>query len=286
MNATPSALTRTVALRSGAEMPAIGFGTWRMGEDRGEAVGEQAALARALERGFLHFDTAEMYGEGGAETVLGAALRGVERERMFLTSKFYPWHAGAGDMVACCEASLRRLGTDYLDLYLLHWPGSVPMEETLEGAERLRARGLIRAFGVSNFDAGEMQSLAAAGLDNAIEANQVLYNPSRRGIEFDLLPWLEERGIVCIAYTPIEPQRLSANAAFRSVAEDAGLGVAELALAWHMTQARACPIPKAATLAHVDALADAAERRLGEDLLAAIDAACPPPTAASPLEIL
>lgn len=274
------------ALRSGGAMPGIGFGTWRIGESPGEAERENAALRRALDRGFTHFDTAEMYGEGGSEEILGTAIAGVPRERLFLTSKFYPHHARADQMVAACDRSLRRLGVEWLDLYLLHWPGGTPFEETLEGARRLREAGKIRAFGVSNFDADGMAHLFAAGLSEAIEVNQILHNPSRRGVEFDLLPLLAAHGVACMAYTPIEPHRLSRSAAFRALAEAEGLSPAQLALAWHMTRGSTCPIPKSATPEHVDALADAAAMRLRAATMGAIDAAFPAPTRAEPLEIL
>lgn len=275
-----------IRLTSGAEMPALGVGTWRMGEDRGAAENEVAALRRALDRGFCHIDTAEMYGEGGAEEILGRALAGQDRDALFLTSKFYPQNASAARMTAACERSLRRLGIDCLDLYLLHWPGATPFEETLEGAAQLKAAGKIRAFGVSNFDAQELAGLTERGLAAEIEVNQVLHNPSRRGIEFDLLPQMAASGIACMAYTPIEPRRMAANPGFAKIAAEEGLAPAELALAWHLTLGRTCPIPKAAQPRHLDGLARAAERRLSAETMAAIDRAFPPPAAPEPLEIL
>lgn len=276
----------SVTLRCGRHMPRLGFGTWRMGESPRTADAEVAALRHALACGFTHLDTAEMYGEGGAETLVGRAIAGEDRSRLFLTSKFYPHHAAADQVVAACERSLARLGTDSLDLYLLHWPGSTPFEETLEGVERLLSAGKIASFGISNFDANEVASLFDSGLGDRIDCNQVLYNPARRGIEFDLLPLLERLGVACVAYTPIEPRRLAANAGFARIAADCGLAPATLALAWHMTRGRACPIPKAATLDHIDALADAAGIRLPEDVMAAIDDAFPPPDGPRRLEIL
>ena len=279
--AAPAPLgTPPFRLPGGVGMPRIGIGTWRMGEEAADEATEIAALRRALDRGFTHLDTAEMYGEGGAETVLGKAIAGEDRARLFITSKFYPWHATADAMEAACQRSLRRLGTDWLDLYLLHWPGGTPMEETLEGAARLKARGVIRAFGVSNVDASDMKALARRGLLEGIEVNQVMHNPARRGIEVDLLPLLEEHGIACMAYTPIEPRTMAGNAAFREIAGAEGLSPAGLALG------RACPIPKAATLAHVDELADAAARRLSAETMAAIDRAFPRPERPVPLDII
>ncbi|GMG84181.1 aldo/keto reductase [Paralimibaculum aggregatum] len=275
-----------IRLRSGTVMPGIGFGTWRIGESRSQAEAELAALRHALARGFRHFDTAEMYGEGGSETLLGQAIAGWPREALFITSKFYPHHARADQMERACERSLRRLGIECLDLYLLHWPGSTPLEETLRGAERLRAAGKIRAFGVSNFDIEDIAAAVSDDADRLVDVNQVLYNPGRRGIEFDLLPFLGKAGIACVAYSPIEPGRLGANRGFAEVARGAGLSPARLALAWHMTRSGACPIPKSATPAHVDALAAAAVMRLPDEVMAAVDEACPPPRRREPLEIL
>lgn len=276
----------TVRLRSGLEMPGLGLGTWKMGEVAGQRGEEIAAVRLAIALGIAHVDTAEMYGEGDTEDLLGEALAGLDREGLFLVSKVYPWNADRAGMAAACEASLRRLGTDRLELYLLHWPGSVPFEETLEGAARLKAAGKIRAFGVSNVDVAMLARLERQGLLDAVEVNQVMYNPSRRGIEHDLLPALERLGIACMAYTPIEPARLGRNAGFRAVAEAEGMTPAGLALAWHLTAGRAVPIPKAGRVAHVEALVAAAGRRLSPETMAAIDRACPPPSGPEPLDIL
>ena len=279
-------MTGPSVLKSGVELPSPGFGTWRMGEAPGKRAEEIAALRRAVELGFRHFDTAEMYGEGEAERVMAEAFSGLARDRLFLVSKVYPWNAGADDMVAACEASLDRLGTDHLDLYLLHWPGSVPFEETLEGAQRLKESGKIRAFGVSNFDTRGLGRLIDRGLADGIEVNQVMFNPARRGIEFDLLPLMQEHGIACVAYTPLEPGALSRNAGFRAVADAAGMSTAQLAMAWHLTRGLAVPIPKAGRVPHVEALAEAARVTLNADQLAAIDAAFPPPNRPQPLDII
>ncbi|MEM7189978.1 MAG: aldo/keto reductase [Pseudomonadota bacterium] len=276
----------SVSLQGGNEMPMVGFGTWRMGEDASEAHNEIEALQHAYDRGFRHFDTAEMYGSGGSERVLGEALAEVPRGELFVTSKFYPYNAGRADMASACAASLDRLAMDYLDLYLLHWPGSTPIQETLAGAEDLLSQGLIRSFGISNFDAASIAEMRAAGLTDRIAVNQVLYNPARRGIEFDLLPLMQEIGMICVAYTPIEPHRIGANAAFADVARQAGLSPAQLALAWQVTRGVTCPIPKSATKANIDALADAVGTPLSPETLAAIDEACPPPTQPQPLETL
>ena len=275
----------TVTLKSGLALPSPGFGTWRMGETPAKREAETAALARAIDLGFTHIDTAEMYGEGKTESLLGEVLRHRPRDRLFLTSKVYPWNAAAGDMVAACERSLKRLGTDYLDLYLLHWPGSVPLESTLEGARRLKEAGKIRAFGISNFDTQELSQLAEDGLDGSIEVNQVMYNPARRGIEFDLMPLMKRLRIACVAYTPIEPHRLSRNTAFAAAAARAGLTPVELAMAWHMTRGAAVLIPKTGNVAHVEALYRASQIRLTPDQLTEVDRAFPPPTTAEPLDM-
>ena len=276
----------TITLRSGIDMPALGFGTWHLGESRWAWQSEAAALLHAVDVGFTQFDTAEMYGDGAAEELLGEVLQQRQRDKLFLTSKVYPWKADGERMVAACEDSLKRLQTDYLDLYLLHWPGGVPFEKTLAGAETLLAAGKIRAFGVSNFDTSELRSLNAAGLIDRIDVNQVMYNPARRGIEFDLLPDLQAHGIACVAYTPLEPHRLSRSSAFTAIASEAGLSPPQLALAWQMTRGTAVPIPKASRNEHVDALLAASRIRLTADQLDAIDVAFPPPRSAQPLDII
>lgn len=267
-------------------MPCPGFGTWHIGDHVGAAKDEAAALRHAFDAGFRHFDTAEMYGDGGAEEVLGEALADVPRDQIFLTSKFYPHHARADQVIAACERSLDRLGMEVIDLYLLHWPGSTPFAETLEGAQTLLDQGKIRAFGVSNFDTRGMTRLIEAGLADLIDVNQVMYNPARRGIEFDLLPLLDQHGIACVAYTPIEPWQIEGNADFAAVAAEAGLSPVQLAMAWHCTRRVACPIPKSATPSNIDALAEATEVTLTKDQLAQIDAAFPPPTQAEALDII
>ncbi|MGF1553205.1 MAG: aldo/keto reductase [Paracoccaceae bacterium] len=283
---TEDALARDVALKSGLSMPAVGLGTWRMGEDPDRRGEEIAAIRRAVERRFRHIDTAEMYADGEAERIVGEAIAGLDRDRLFLCSKVYPWNATEAGMAASCAASLDRRGTDRLDLYLLHWPGGVDIAETLAGARGLLDTGLIRAFGVSNVDARGLARLVETGDDAAVDANQVMYNPARRGVEFDLLPAMAKAGIAGVAYTPIEPAAMARNRRFAALAEEVGLTPAQLALAWHTTHDRAVPIPKAATIEHVDALAEAAAVRLDEARMAAIDEAFPPPTRATPLDIV
>lgn len=256
-----------------------------MGEVVAQRAEEISAIHRALDLGITHLDTAEMYGEGRTEELLGEALSG-RRDGVFLTSKVYPWNSGRSDMIAACEGSLARLRTDVIDLYLLHWPGSVAFAETLEAADALKQSGKIRAFGVSNFDMRGIDRMVAAGFDGPVDVNQVMYNPARRGIEFDLLPRLSDLSISTVAYTPIEPGRLAQCQPFSALAEEAGLTAPELALAWHMTRGAAVPIPKAGRVAHADALVRAASVRLDTAQMAEIDRIFPPPDRAVGLDIL
>ena len=275
-----------VILKSGVKMPPFGLGTWRLGEDPAYEAEEIAAILHAIDVGFTHIDTAEMYGDGDTEELLGQAIAARRRPDLFLTSKVYPWNAGTGDMIGACEASLARLGTDYLDLYLLHWPGSVPFVETLAAADRLITDGKIKAFGISNFDTSGLRSIVEAGLADRIDVNQVMYNPTRRGIEFDLLPLMQDHGIACVAYTPIEPDRLTGISEFRNLARQLGMTPVQLALAWHMTRGAAVPIPKASTTAHVAELRKGLDQRLDKGTLAEIDRVLPPPSRPAPLDIL
>ncbi|MEU5851225.1 aldo/keto reductase [Saccharopolyspora shandongensis] len=201
---------RGLRLPGGQELPVLGQGTWGMGERRAQRAAEVAALQRGLDLGLGLIDTAEMYGSGGAEEVVGAAIAG-RRDEVFLVSKVYPHNAGRRDAVAACERSLRRLGTDQLDLYLLHWRGSTPLAETLDAFEQLRADGKIRHYGVSNFGPGDMSELFESELGRRSATNQVLYNLTRRGIELDLLPWCREQELPVMAYSPIEQGRLLAS---------------------------------------------------------------------------
>ena len=279
-------INQTIRLKSGLEMPAFGYGTWKMGEIAVSEAEEIATIHQAIERGVCHIDTAEMYGDGSTELLLGKALAGVDRSSLFITSKFYPFNASKQAMINSCENSLDRMGTDYIDLYLLHWPGQTAFEETLEGAHSLLEQGKIRAFGVSNFDFRELGDLINAGLSDFIDVNQVMYNPARRGIEFDLLPLMQLQNIACIAYTPIEPQLLGRNAAFADLAQSLDLSPAELALSWHMTSGRAVPIPKCSKLKHLDGLLRAAQTTLDAGAMTAIDGIFPPPHQAVSLDIL
>ena len=269
-------------------IPRFGIGTWRMGEHSSAAQAEIAVIKAAIERGVTLIDTAEMYGDGGAETVISRAIAhtpGV-REKLFIVSKVYPHNASRKGAIAACERSLKRLGTDHLDCYLLHWPGEHPIAETVDAFETLKAQGKIRAWGVSNFDLEEMQELVDVANGNNVATNQVLYNLSRRGIEFDLLPWQRERGIPTMAYSPIEQAQLLASSKLKTIAGDIGATAAQLAIAWLLTQPDVIVIPKTSHIARLQENLGALELKLDAATLAALDAAFPPPRKRSPLAML
>lgn len=273
-----------------AALPAIGQGTWYMGEDPAQRSQEIAALQAGLERGLKLIDTAEMYAEGGAEEVTGDALRG-RREQAFLVSKFYPWHAGEVEAVAACERSLRRLQTDYLDLYLLHWRGNVPLEETLRALEKLQQQGKIRHWGVSNFDSDDMQALwaEAGGADCA--ANQVLYHLASRGIEYDLLPVCQRHAVPVMAYCPLAQagrlrQALFTDPRLLAVAQQKGISVAQLLLSWVISHPGVIAIPKASRVDHTVENAAALSVVLTEEERAMIELAFPAPRSKTPLDIV
>ncbi len=266
-------------------MPRLGSGTWHMGERRGERAAEVAALRLALDLGLALIDTAEMYGEGGAEEVVGEAIAG-RREGVYLVSKFYPHHAAPRQLRDACRASLGRLGVDMLDLYLLHWRGSVPLEETVRTLEELVAEGRIRRWGVSNFDVADMEELFRVPGGARCAANQVLYNLARRGIEFDLLSWCRERGVEVMAYSPLDEGRLVDNPGLAAVAGRLGAPPAQVALAWLLREPGVASIPKASRPGHVRSNHAAAALRLDEAVLAALDAAFPPPRRRRALEMI
>ncbi|HEY1503372.1 MAG TPA: aldo/keto reductase [Stellaceae bacterium] len=272
---------RTISLPDGGAMPVLGLGTWMMGERKVAAAAELAALKLGLELGLNLIDTAEMYGSGGAETIVAEAIAG-RRDEVFLVSKVLPQNASRAGTVKACEASLKRLGTDRLDLYLLHWAGSHPLEGTIAAFEQLKRAGKILRWGVSNFDLAEMEPLGGT----AVASNQVLYNLSRRGIEFDLLPWCRARGIPVMAYSPIEQGRILNNLALVTLAKARGCSSAQLALAWVLRQEGVVTIPKASTLAHVQENRAALDINLSEAECAALDKAFPPPRKPSPLAML
>jgi len=277
---------RTLALRDGTEVPVLGQGTWRMGEDRRRRADEVEALRRGLDLGMTLIDTAEIYGDGGSEELVGEAVAG-RRDEVFLVSKVAPANASARGTVAACESSLRRLGTDRLDLYLLHWRGRHPLAETVEAFERLREAGKIRRWGVSNFDVADMRELEALAEGSCCAANQVLFNLEERGIEFDLLPWQRERGLPVMGYSPVgQGGALLANEALEAVARRLQASPAQVALAFAISRPGVFAIPKSGTAAHVAENAAAADLTLAPDDLAALDAAFPAPTRKRPLAII
>jgi diketogulonate reductase-like aldo/keto reductase len=282
-------MTRTVALPDGTPdgktVPVLGQGTWHMGERGGAAKDEAAALRLGIDLGMTLIDTAEMYGDGGAEQVVAQAIAG-QRDKIFLVSKVYPHNASRAGVPAACDRSLKRLNTDRIDLYLLHWRGSHPLAETVGAFEKLKEAGKIGAWGVSNFDVGDMQELAGlkAGADCA--TNQVLYHPDSRGIEYDLLPWCLEHRMPMMAYSPIgQAGRLLRSTALRNVAERHDATPAQIAIAWGLRHPHVISIPKAVDPVHVRQNAAAGEITLTEEDLAAIDADHPPPRHKQSLEM-
>ena len=266
-------------------LPRLGLGTWHMGESAARRAAEVAALRAGLDLGIGLVDTAEMYGEGGAEEVVGAALRG-RGAAVQVVTKFYPHHAGGRELRAACERSLERLGVEAIDCYLYHWRGSVPLQETVRGLEALVSAGRIRRWGVSNFDVGDLEELVAIPGGEKVAANQVLYNLAHRGIEFDLLPWCAARGIDVMAYSPLDEGRLLAHKALAAVAARVGATPAQVALAWTMRHPGVCSIPKAARLEHVRANHAAAGLALDAGALAELDRAFPPPRRKRALEMI
>jgi diketogulonate reductase-like aldo/keto reductase len=276
---------KTVAFPAGEAVPALGQGTWYMGETARRRAEEVAALTLGIELGMTLIDTAEMYADGGAEDVVGAAIKG-RRDQVFLVSKVYPHNASRRGTIAACERSLKRLETDRLDLYLLHWRGDVPLAETLAAFEALVAAGKIRHHGVSNFDTADMEELARARGGAACQTDQVLYNLTRRGIEWRLLKWCRQRKMPIMAYSPLEQGRLAGKPALARVAKRHGATPLQVALAWVLRQDGVIAIPKATDPAHVRANRAAADLALSAEDLGELDRAFPPPVRETPLELL
>lgn len=276
---------RSVTLPGGECVPALGLGTWMMGERGAHEPESVAALKRGIDLGMTLIDTAEMYGDGGAEELVGQAIKG-RRDQIFIVSKVLPSNASRTGVAAACERSLKRLGTDRIDLYLLHWSGSVPLRETVAGFTALRRTGKIRYWGVSNLDLNEMQALWAVPEGDGCAANQLLYNLGRRGIEWDLMPALAARGVPVMAYSPLEQGRLLGDRTLKQVAAARGATAAQMALAWLLHRPGVIVIPKAATLAHVADNRAAAEIALTPAEFTALDRAFPPPRRKMPLAML
>lgn len=277
-------------LKDGRRMPKLGQGTWHMGEKMNREREEIESLRLGIELGMSLIDTAEMYGEGGAERVVGKAIAPFEREDLFLVSKVYPYNAGGKALQKSCENSLRRLGTDYLDLYLLHWPGSIPLEQTIAGMEQLRTEGKIRGWGVSNFDTAGMQDVVTKRDGARCLTDQVLYHLGSRGVEYDLLPWLREQGIVMMAYCPIAQggrlrEKLLASTTLRRIAADHEISVIQLLLAFVLHQKDVVAIPKAGLPIHVKENAEALNVDLSPAELKTLNDAFPAPDRPTPLDI-
>ena len=267
---------RTFELPSGHHMPALGLGTWRMGERSDRRPDEVAAIRAAIEYGVRLIDTAEMYGEGGAEKVIGSAMHG-QREQLFLVSKVYPHNASYDGVLAACERSLRRLNSDYIDLYLLHWPGSYPLEETFDAFQSLKDSGKIRDFGVSNFDIDDLEAIPAE-YRTGVASNQVFYNLAHRETEWAVSPWCGKNNIPVMAYSPLDQAgRLLQSAALNKIAEQHSATVAQIALAWLLHQDSTVVIPKSAHIDRIKENMAALEITLSEDDLHDINAAFPAP---------
>lgn len=275
----------TITLRDGEVVPRLGMGTWHMGERSGSRAAEVAALRLGLDLGMNLIDTAEMYGAGGAESVVGEAIHGW-RESVFVVTKFYPHHASRRKLIAACDGSLAQLGGETIDLYLLHWRGTVPLEETVATLEELVRIGKIQRWGVSNFDVQDMEDLVAVPGGDRCAANQVLYNLGHRGIEFDLLPWCAKRRIPIMAYSPLDEGRLARHPALVAVGERLRVDAAQVALAWLLRKDNVMSIPKAANIKHVRSDRAAADVMLDKEALDLIDQAFPPPRRKRPLDMI
>ena len=274
-----------VRLPSGEKVPALGQGTWKMAEDSRLRQEEIATLRLGIELGATLIDTAEMYADGKAEQLVGEAIQGI-RKKVFLVSKVYPHNASRRSTEAACERSLKRLRVDQIDLYLLHWPGSVPIAETVEGFMALKQAGKIRYYGVSNFDRDEMEELWAAEGGQEVATNQVLYNLSRRGIELGLIPWLRERNVPLMAYSPLEQARLVQDKRLGEFARRTGRTAAQAALAWLLAKPDVMVIPKSANRERLKENMGALQQPLSDEELEELERLFPRPMEAGALEML
>jgi diketogulonate reductase-like aldo/keto reductase len=281
----PAAKFPTLKLPSGVSVPRLGLGTWRVGESASLREQEIEALKLGIDLGLTLIDTAEMYGNGGAEKVVAEAIKG-RRDEVFIVSKVLPQNSSRAGTIAACERSLKRLNTDRIDLYLLHWRGAYPLRETLAGFQALFREGLIKAWGVSNFDVADMEELLALPGGDAVASNQVLYNLGRRGIEADLLPWCRSHGIPIMAYSPFDQGRILRNRTLQSVATRHAASAAQIALAWLLRQRDLMVIPKATDVEHVRENRAALDLDLTKTDLAELDGTFPAPRGSQPLEML
>lgn len=280
----PSAVP-TVELPTGASVPRLGLGTWRMGESARQRDREVEALKLGIDLGMTLIDTAEMYGDGEAERIVADAVEG-RRDEVFIVSKVLPQNSSRTGTVAACQRSLKRLNTNRIDLYLLHWRGAYPLKETLLGFQALLRDRLIAAWGVSNFDVADMEELVALPAGKDVATNQVLYNLARRGIERDLIPWCHRRKITIMAYSPVDQGRILRNRTLARVAVRHGASPAQIALAWLLRQRNMMVIPKATNVEHVRENRAALDLHLGDADLVELATAFPPPRGAEPLEML
>ena len=278
-------MTRLVTFSDGTTIPVLGQGTWEIGDDPAWRDEEQAALARGIDLGLTVIDTAELYGDGRSERLVGEVIAG-RRDEVFLVSKVRPENASEMKMMLACEKSLERLGVDRIDLYLLHWEGRVPLEETVDAFQELVDEGMIARWGVSNLDLRAMERLIDIDGGNDCAANQLLYNLGSRGVEFDLLPWMQARDMPMMAYSPLGRGGLLEHPLITDIADRHDASPAQVALAAVLRQDGVIAIPKASTVEHVEANAEALEIRFDAEDLGRLDRVFPPPTKATPLDIL
>ncbi len=283
---------KTVVFPDGTPWPALGLGTWRLGESASARRTEVAAVRQALDLGYRLIDTAEMYGDGGAEEVVGQVLGeafrlgSLRRDEVYVVTKVLPQNASRRGVARACDASRRRLGLDRIDLYLLHWPGPHPLPDTVAGFRDLQSAGAIGRWGVSNFDLAAMRALVELPLGAECAANQVYYSIGERGADFDLLPWHQARGLPLMAYSPIDQGALAGHPGLLSLARGLGVSAACVALAWALRHDVVMPIPKAVTEAHLRDNLAAAQLVLDAQTLSALDALFPPPRRARPLAVI
>jgi len=284
-------MSKKIQLLDQSHLPFIGQGTWFMGENPSAKQKEVSALQYGIDQGMSLIDTAEMYGSGGAELVVGEAIKGQDRSKLYIVSKVYPHNAGKNNIFRACEQTLQRLETDYLDLYLLHWRGSVPLSETVACMEELVRQGKIKRWGVSNFDTEDMKELWQVPDGNKCVVNQVLYHLGSRGIEYDLLPWMEKHQVATMAYCPLAQagtlrRGLFNNTAVKAVAKKHGISVAQVLLGFVLNKPNIIAIPKAASIEHVAENAAMGNIKLDNDDIKLLDEHYPGPTHKMPLDIV